>query len=70
MTIEFDRINGVYTCTSTAKNNLPGYTENPERYKFSWITNGYFRSLYAEDLSTHTLYVIDMVTGEFFDANE
>lgn len=70
MTIEFDRINGVYTCTSTAKNNLPGYTENPERYKFSLITNGYFRKLYAEDLSTNTLYEIDMVTGEFFDANE
>lgn len=68
LTITHDRVNGVITCTSTAKNNIPGYTTNPEQFSFYWMfpeSNPYhFRYLgvYAYGGGR---YLLDMVTGEY-----
>ena len=66
LTITHDRVNGTITCTSTAKNNLPGYTTNPGQFSFYWIYPeshpNHFRYLGASD--GEDSYRLDMVTGE------
>lgn len=72
LTITHDRVNGVITCTSTAKNNIPGYTDNPGRFSFSWQYGEsdpyHFRYLSVFDtVAGWSAYILDMLTGECYE---
>ena len=61
LTITMDRATGVISMTSTAKNNIPGYTENPGDFVF--YTDDDRRWLHWKSISTNAQGWIDMATG-------
>ena len=64
ITITMNRSTGVVTITSTAKNNISGYTSNPSNFEFEegWMVHG-MRWLWWKDLTTNDQGMIDMATG-------
>lgn len=61
LTITMNRATGDVSITSTAKNNIPGYTSNPANFVFYY--SGGLRRIYWKDLTTNDQGIIDMATG-------
>ena len=62
ITITMDRSTGVVTMTSTAKNNIPGYTSNPSNFELHTDSDDK-RWIWWKDLTTNEQGWVDMATG-------
>lgn len=63
LTITMNRATGYVSITSTAKNNIPGYTDNPDNFVFDQDGYGTIRLLLWKNRTTGDAGMIDMVTG-------
>ncbi len=61
LTITMNRVTGDISITSTAKNNIPGYTSDPGNFEFDYF--GGMRWLWWKNITTNDQGSIDMATG-------
>lgn len=61
LTITMNRVTGDISITSTAKNNIPGYTSDPGNFEFDYF--GGMRWLWWKNITTNDRGSIDMATG-------